>query len=235
MNDPLVLAYDVGTQSVRAMLIDPHGSILETAKDVYEKPYYSLQPNWAEQRPDYYFEHLCVVTQRLRHQSPELFSRAVCVVVTVFRDSTVCMGRDGKPLRDCILWMDQREAENPKPLPDSKRALFAVVGMTETIEMLHRTAACNWIAENEPELWERTDKYVCLSTYLNYRLTGRIADSAAALIAKLPYDYKTRSWDKNGLTRCVYDIPQDKLCEIVLSGETIGTVTAEASRLSGLP
>ena len=36
--------------------------------------------------------------------------------------------------------------------------------------MLHRTSACNWIAENEPELWKETDKYVCLSTYLNYRL-----------------------------------------------------------------
>ena len=217
------------------MLIDTHGSILDTAKDVYEKPYYSLHPNWAEQRPDYYFEHMCVVTQRLRNQSPELFARAECVVLTVFRDSTVCMGRDGKPLRDCILWMDQREAKNPKPLPDSKRALFALVGMTETVEMLHHTAACNWIAEYEPELWKNTDKYVCLSTYLNYRLTGRIADSAASLIAKLPYDYKNRAWDVNGLTRCVFDIPQDKLCEIVPSGETIGTITAEASRLSGLP
>ena len=60
------------------------------------------------------------------------------------------MGKDGRPLRDCILWMDQRRAENPKPLPADRKALFALAGMTETIEMLHRTSACNWIAENEP-------------------------------------------------------------------------------------
>lgn len=145
------------------------------------------------------------------------------------------MGKDGRPLRDCILWMDQRRAENPKPLPAERRAIFALAGMTETVEMLHRTSACNWIAENEPELWKKTDKYVCLSTYLNYRFTGRIADSSASLMAKIPYDYKNRKWDKNGLTRCVYDIPQDKLCEILPSGSVVGGVTPEASRLTGIP
>ena len=235
MNDPLALVFDVGTQSVRAMLFDTAGHIVCSAQDIYEQPYYSRNPNWAEQRPDFYFEHICIVSQRLKDQSPEDFARAASVAVTVFRDTTVCMGKDGRPLRDCILWMDQRRAENPKPLPAERRALFALAGMTETVEMLHRTSACNWIAENEPELWEETDKYVCLSTYLNYRLTGRIADSSASLMAKIPYDYKNRRWDKNGLTRCVYDIPQDKLCEILPSGSVIGGVTPEASRLTGIP
>ena len=235
MNDALALVFDVGTQSVRAMLFDAAGHIVRSAQDIYEQPYYSRNPNWAEQRPDFYFEHICIVSQRLKDQSPEDFARAASVAVTVFRDTTVCMGKDGRPLRDCILWMDQRRAENPKPLPADRKALFALAGMTETIEMLHRTSACNWIAENEPELWKKTDKYVCLSTYLNYRFTGRIADSSASLMAKIPYDYKNRKWDKNGLTRCVYDIPQDKLCEILPSGSVVGGVTPEASRLTGIP
>ena len=235
MNDALALVFDVGTQSVRAMLFDAAGHIVRSAQDIYEQPYYSRNPNWAEQRPDFYFEHICIVSQRLKDQSPEDFARAASVAVTVFRDTTVCMGKDGRPLRDCILWMDQRRAENPKPLPAERRAIFALAGMTETVEMLHRTSACNWIAENEPELWKKTDKYVCLSTYLNYRFTGRIADSSASLMAKIPYDYKNRKWDKNGLTRCVYDIPQDKLCEILPSGSVVGGVTPEASRLTGIP
>ena len=40
MNDPVVLIFDVGTQSVRAMLINSSGDILHTAQDVYEQPYY---------------------------------------------------------------------------------------------------------------------------------------------------------------------------------------------------
>ena len=233
-SEPLMLVFDVGTQSVRAVLIDRNGEIAALSQNVYEQPYYSLHPNWAEQRPDFYFEHMCVVSQRLRDQAPEAFARIAGVTVTVFRDTTVCMGADGKPLRDCILWVDQRRCAHPKELSAARRSLFALVGMRETIDMLQRTAACNWIAENEPEIWARTDKYVCLSTYLNYRLTGRVADSQAALLAKIPYDYKNRRWDEHGLTRDAYDIPKDMLCEMVPSGTVLGGVTPEASRLLGI-
>ena len=235
MKNDLVLTFDVGTQSVRSLLVDKHGTVAASAIEAYEKPYYSLHPNWAEQDPDYYFERICTATQRLKTNYPREFARTAAVVLTTFRDSTVCMGKDGRPVRDCILWMDQRQAENLDPLPASRRALFNMVGMMETVEMLHRTSACNWIAENEPEIWAKTDKYVCLSTYLNYRFTGKIADSYASLLAKIPYDYRNRAWDENGLTRCVYDIPQEKLCEMLPSGTTLGGITAEASRMTGIP
>ncbi len=235
MNDPLVLVFDIGTQSTRAVLVDTKGNVLRQVREAYDTPYYSLHPNWAEQSPDRYFDWICAACVRLREQSEADFARVTHVTITVFRDTTVCMGADGRPLRDCILWMDQRRAEHPKPLPAARRALFAMVGMSETIDMLQRTSACNWIAENEPKIWEKTDKYVCLSTYLNYRLTGRIADSSASLLAKIPYDYRHRRWDEHGLTRCAYDIPDRMLCEIVPSGTVLGGVTEEAARLTGIP
>lgn len=235
MNEPLVLVFDVGTQSVRAGLFDRHGCIVCQERDVYESPYHSPHPNWAEQSPDFYFDHMCAVSRRLRERAPDDFGRIKYAALTAFRDSTVCMGADGRPLRDCILWMDRRQAEHPKSMGAGKKALFALVGMGETIDMLQRTSACNWIAENEPELWAKTDKYVCLSTYLNYRLTGQIADSSASLLAKIPYDYKNRRWDEHGITRSAYDIPREKLCRIVPSGTVLGSVTAQASGLTMIP
>ena len=235
MSEPLVLVLDVGTQSVRAVLIDRNGNIAAQEKHTYETPYYSLHLNWAEQDPDTYFNHMCAVSRRLKEKDPAAFSRVEGVTATVFRDTTVCMGADGKPLRDCILWMDQRRTEHPKPLPAARRALFALAGMSETVDMLQRTSACNWITENEPELWAKTDKYVCLSTYFNYRLAGVIADSSASMLAKIPFDYKNRRWDEKGLTRCAYDIPAEKRCDIVPSGTVLGGITAEAAALTGIP
>lgn len=116
MSEPLILTFDVGTQSVRAMLIDKTGCIRERTSHVYARPYYSLHPTWAEQRPDFYYEEMCLVSRELREKAPELFAQAVCMVMTVFRDSTVCLGRGWMPLRDCILWMDQRRGE-PAPYP----------------------------------------------------------------------------------------------------------------------
>lgn len=235
MNEPLILAFDVGTQSMRASLISSRGETAAGEQLVYETPYFSPQPNWAEQKAEFYFDALCEVTQRLKNSAPELFARAEAVVLTVFRNSCVCVDREGRPLRNAILWMDQRQARSPKPIPLWRKIVFAVAGMTDTVGMLHHTSSCNWLAENEKETWDKMDKYAMLSTYLNACLTGRLADSAASMIALMPFDYKHRCWDKNGLTRCLYDIPQEKLCDIVPSGAVIGGITAEASARTGIP
>jgi len=235
MTEPLILTFDVGTQSMRASLVSPAGDIAATEQLVYESPYYSLQPNWAEQRPDFYFEALCAVARRLKAAQEENFDRVQAVALTAFRNTCVCVDKEARPLRDAILWLDQRQAENPRPIPLWRKVVFALAGMTDTVNMLHRTSSCNWLAENEKELWAKTDKYVMLSTYLNFKLTGRLIDSAASMIALMPFDYKHRRWGKRGLTRCLYDIPQEKLCDILPSGEVIGHITAEAAALSGLP
>ena len=235
MSEGLVLTFDVGTQSTRALLVSSRGEIAGSAKVTYAEPYFSRNPNWAEQKPDFYYEAMCTAARQLREKAPEDFVRADCMAVTVFRDSVICLDREQKPLRDCILWLDQRQARHPRPVPPAKKLMFGLVGMGETIDMLNRTSVCNWIAENEPELWKQTDKYVMLSTYLNYRFTGRLLDSQASMIGHIPFDYRNRTWDEHGLTRCLYDIPQAKLCELVPSGTVIGTVTAEAAADSGVP
>ncbi|MBQ2896449.1 MAG: carbohydrate kinase, partial [Oscillospiraceae bacterium] len=234
MGEPLVLTFDVGTQSVKALLIDRSGHIEAQAHCYYETPYYSRQPSWAEQDPELYFNKLCAASMELKERAPEAFDRAECVAVTVFRDSFVCLDREGKPLRDCILWMDQRKVKNPRPIPPVRQALFAAVGMWESAELLNRTCMCNWIVENEPEIWAETDKFVLLSTYLNLRMTGRLVDSWASQIAHIPFDYKNRCWDENGLTRCLYDIPTEKLCDLVPAGSQIGAITPACAADSGM-
>ncbi|MCL2880241.1 MAG: FGGY family carbohydrate kinase, partial [Treponema sp.] len=61
MANPLVLTIDLGTQSVRAMLVDKSGNIHNKMQHIYEKPYYSLKPGWAEQKPDAYWNAVCDV------------------------------------------------------------------------------------------------------------------------------------------------------------------------------
>ena len=235
MNEPLILVFDVGTQSLRAGLLNKRGEVLQVVQRRYEPPYYAPAPNRAEQRPDAYFEHMCMACQTLKSQAPELFDRVAAATLTVFRDSVLCLDAEGEPLSDCILWLDKREAEHPPQMPLWKRAVFSLVGMRRTIRMLQRASVCNWLAENEPELWAKTDKYVMLSTYLNKKITGRLADSDAAQMGHLPFDYKHRRWDKGSLTRRLYAVRQGQLCDIVPAGSVLGRVTETAATLMGLP
>ncbi|MBR0536903.1 MAG: FGGY-family carbohydrate kinase [Clostridia bacterium] len=236
MSDPIVLTFDVGTQSVRCLLVTPDGAFLDKEQMTYETPYFSREPGWAEQRPDFYFEQMAEISRRLLARNGALTDRIKAVSVTCIRDTVLCLDKNREPLRDIILWLDSRKAKFDRPFGAGKKMLFDLIGMGDSIKKIYKATAANWLMQNEPENWEQTDKYVMLPTYLNYLLTGELKDAAANMIGHVPFDYKNRRWmGEKDLTRCVSDVPAEKLCELVPSGEVIGHITEKASERTGIP
>jgi len=233
---PVVLTIDLGTQSVRAMLVDKHGNILHKTQYRYEKPYYSLYPGWAEQKADVYWDAVCHVTNRLKKESRVMWSNIIAVTVTTIRDTCLCVDKDRKPLRDFILWLDKRQCGETKPLPLKNSLLFSMAGKKDTAELQRRVSACNWIMENEPEIWEKTYKFIFISGYLTFMLTGNLVDSTANMIGHIPFNSRTRTWmDKNELGRCIFDIENEKLIYLLEPGELLGRITGAASYATGIP
>jgi len=126
--NPVVLTIDLGTQSVRAMLVDKYGNILHKIKYSYEKPYYSIYPGWAEQEPDVYWNAVCYVTKRLKFEAPNIWENIIAVTITTIRDTCICVDKNGKPLRDFILWLDKRRCEMKEPIPFPSSMLFSMAG-----------------------------------------------------------------------------------------------------------
>ena len=115
-------------------------------------------------------------------------------------------------------------------------AAIRAAGMLGTLKLQYQKSHCNWIRENEPEIWGKTKKYVLLGTYLNYKLTGKLRDSTASIVGYVPYDFKNRRWKKkNDLVRPVFDIPNEMMCDLVEPGETIGHLTPQAAEDLELP
>lgn len=236
MNEPLMLTFDLGTQSIRGMLIDRQGNFRHMVQKKYEEPYFSKEPGWAEQKADFYFEVLCEVSKQLKEEAKDGYENVVGVVVTTMRDTTLCLDRDRKPLRDIIMWMDSREVKKAKPMKWWLKLALKIIGMDEVLTKQHKISAVNWIMENEPKIWEKTDKYVMLSTYLNYKLTGNLVDSKSNMIGHVPFDYKKGKWQsKNEPKRYMADIPEEKLCELIDAADEIGRITKETEELSGIP
>ena len=234
--EPLILTFDVGTQSTRAMLINKNGDIEDIKQKVYKQAYYSKNKDWAEQNPDMYYETICELSKQLKKNNKESWDRIIAITTTVFRDSTICLDKEMNPLRDMILWLDKREINSDEmPIPSLKKKLFSLVGVSDMVDMQHKQSACNYIMSREPEIWNKTYKYVVLSTYLNYKLTGNLIDSGANQIAHVPFDYKNSKWSKKSeLTRCIYDVPEEKLCDLCKPGEVIGGITKKCALDSGI-
>lgn len=230
-----VLSIDCGTQSLRAMLFNTEGRLIAKEKVDYV-PYVSPRPGWAEQDAELYWRSLCTATRALADREAEAFDRLKGLGITAQRASMVCLDAAGVPLRPAILWLDQRKASpvyQPKGL---RAALYSAAGMTPALRKIQIEGACNWIRQNQAQLWDKTAFYVQLSGFLNLRLTGRAADSAGSQIGHIPFDYRRQRWARETqLTSRLFPVERRKLPTLVPPGAQIGAVTASAAAETGIP
>ncbi|MES2074995.1 MAG: FGGY-family carbohydrate kinase [Pseudomonadota bacterium] len=233
--DQYILSIDNGTQSVRALLFDLDGNLAAKAQ-VHLEAYFSDHPGWAEHDAEGYWQAVCEACQRLWSGTDIPRSAVKGVAVTTQRGTVVNLDRHGKPLRPAITWLDQRRTDQVPPLSPWWRAAFKLARVDSTIEFFRREAEINWIAAEQPDIWARTDKFLLLSGFLNYRLCERFVDSIGSQVAYLPFDYKhhrwagPRDWKWQALA-----IKPSMLPELVAPGTVIGTITAAAAAATGIP
>lgn len=234
MPEPLILTFDCGTQSTRSLLVDKQGNIVAKEQEKFA-PYYSRKPNYAEQKPETYWNAFVSVARRMYRNHPDLAKRVIGVTVTTIRETWVCVDEKMNPLRDIIVWLDGREAKCLEPLPLKSRIAFSLVGLLEAIEDQRKITKSNWIIENEKEIWDKTKKYVEYSSLLVYRLTGNIVDSYASQVGHVPFDYKNKCWMKaNNIQFPVFQVREDQLIPLKAPGEILGYITKEASKETGI-
>lgn len=233
--EPLLLAIDNGTQSVRALAVTLDGEFAAVEK-VPVDPYFSERPGWAEQHVDVYWDAVCRACRALLENDRVDVSRLAGMAVTTQRSTVVSLGDDGAALRPAIVWLDQRRCSAPPPLPRWLEAGAKLTGRAELLRELRAEAECNWIAENQPEIAAKTSKLLFLSGYLNWRLTGEFIDSAAAQVGYVPFDFKQRDWASPGDPRWrALSVNRAQLPELKAPGELLGTLTPEAAAATGLP
>jgi sugar (pentulose or hexulose) kinase len=242
-SDDLILTIDNGTQSIRALLFDLQGNLVAKSQ-VDLQAYFSEQPGWAEQEAEYFWQKLALVCQQLWQQpnvvTGKFKDRIVAVTLTTQRGTVINLDKQGKPLRPAILWLDQRLADLAisciKPMPWYWRIIFTLIGQRNIIDYFRRKAQANWISQKQPEVWQQTDKFLLLSGYLTYQLTGNFNDSIGCQVGYLPFDYKKQCWaNKFDWKWQALPIKKSMLPQLMKPGELLGTITAKAAEITGLP
>ena len=234
-HDELIMAIDAGTQSIRAALIDLKGVIRHIVKTPIE-PYFSEHPGWAEQDPEYYWKMLCATCLEFFGKIGRLKESIQGVTLTTQRATVINVDKDGRPLRPAIVWLDQRKASAKKILPLVVRPFLKAVNLLDLVEDFVRNCEANWIRQNQPELWEETHKYLLLSGYFTYKLTGEFVESTGNNIGYLPINTKTYQWaHKFDYKWKLFPIEKAKLPELVKPTELLGRITLKASEETGIP
>jgi len=230
-----LLAIDNGTQSVRALLFDLQGNLLGKGK-VELEAYYSKQPGWAEQDPEYYWQNLGEACRRLWAQVDIDRSQIKGVALTTQRGTVINVDEQGQPLRPAILWLDQRRAEVQGKIKGPWGWLFKLIGEEATVDYFRAQAEVNWVAQHQPEVWAKTHKVLLLSGFLTHRLIGQFVDSVGCSVAYLPFDYKRLKWAAPSDWKWQsMPVRREQLPTLYKPGERLGAISAEASRHTGIP
>jgi sugar (pentulose or hexulose) kinase len=232
--EQVILSIDCGTQGLKTLLFSADGEPIEKVRVEYE-PYFSSEPGWAEQDPEIFWESLISACHQLRERNPTAFDAIAGIGVTTQRNSMVNVDREGKPLRPIITWLDQRKATRVYKPSGLMKPIYKLSGMTEVISKAQREGKCNWIKQYQPDVWLKTFKYLQVSGFLNFRLTGKFVDSVASQIGHIPINYKKMKWaSKRNLTWKLFPVEREKLPDVIKPGEVIGKVTERASQQTGI-
>jgi sugar (pentulose or hexulose) kinase len=234
MGAEYLLAIDNGTQSVRTLVFDPKGTLIAKQRVMIES-YYSTAPGLAEQDPLLYWNSVGIACQKLWSESKIDPQSIAAVTVTTQRSTVINVDKEGNPLRPAIVWLDQRRTQGLPPVKGLWGLAFKLAGASETAAYLQSEAECNWIRTYQPEIWNATHKYLLLSGFLTYKLTGRFVDSVGCQAAYIPFDYRAQKW-ANRMDWKWQAVPMDPkiLPDLVKPSQQLGEITPEASEKTGI-
>jgi sugar (pentulose or hexulose) kinase len=230
-----LLAIDHGTQNVRALIFDPCGNQIACSR-LSIQPYFSTAPGLAEQDPQVFWNAVCQACQAL-WEMPGVRKEAIGgVTLTTQRGTVINVDAQGRPLRPAILWLDQRRTEGLSPVSGLWGLAFSLTRMSGTVAYLQAEAEANWIRQNQPEIFEKTHKYLFLSGYLTYLLTGEFIDSVGCQVGYVPFDYKGLKWAGKSDWKW-QAVPMDPrmLPALVPPAGRLGTISQAASDATGIP
>lgn len=233
-----ILVIDIGTQSLRASVVSSTGKILAFCRRHYEVPYVSPSKGFAEQNVDFYVDELSLACKELFENNPQYQSNLGGLIVDVFRDSSIILDENMKPIRNAILWLDQRVTRMPKMeyLKWYEKALFNIIGMKDVVRYNAERTVTYWLMKNEPENWKKMRYYCPLGAYFNYKITGNFVSSSADCIGHYPMNFKKGEWyNRLHPKHDIFSIPYESLVPLVKVGDLIGKVSEEFSKKSSIP
>jgi len=225
------MGIDIGTQSTRVALLDLEGRVISSAGTAQEMV--TPRPGWAEQDPDVWWCNVRANTHRAMEQGGAIPEEVLAVGVCGQMHATVPLGEDGQLLSHGVqLWCDKRSVDlvNEFKAGPHVGAAMRVAGNPPVPNWLGFNI--QWLKAHEPDVYERTWKFVLSKDYVNYQLTGQIATDWSEASGSFMMDARTKGWSPELVGYLGLDM--DKLPEVRASSDVVGKITAEAAQLTGL-
>jgi Sugar (pentulose and hexulose) kinases len=226
MNKSFVMAFDLGTSSLKGVLMDEEANIISSAiKKVL--PYYP-EFGWAESDPDIWWAASCAISRELLHESsvsPELI-RGVAFDAPAY--GVIPMNLNKGKIYNDIIWLDNRASTEADEM---NNMLGGAESMNRPFTGKDALPKLPWIRKNRKDIWDEMDVFLDDVGYLVYCATGRYV-SPIQSASCVNVDLTTGDWDWKLIDR--FELPHSLFPEIVDASDVVDNLTPYAAKQMGL-
>ncbi len=186
----MYLGIDLGTTSVKTVLVDESGAVLALASEplALARP----RPGWSEQDPEAWWAATVATLDALKSARPAELAAVEGVGLSGQQHGATLLDAADAPIRPAILWNDGRAsaeaAELEAACPDARR-------ITGNVAMAGFTAPkLLWVAKHEPDGFARVRTVLLPKDYLRLRLTGEKLSDMSDASGTHWLDVGARAW-----------------------------------------
>ncbi len=181
-----LVGLDVGTTGVKAVAIDPDGTVLARAEEGY--PLSTPRPGWSEQDPEDWWRASEDALAALGADA------SVPVGLSGQMHGLVALDEADRVVRPAILWNDQRTRAECEEI-EERLGLERLIRLTGNRALTGFTAPkLLWLRRHEPDAYARIRHVLLPKDYVRLRLTGERAIDAADASGTLLFDVAARRW-----------------------------------------
>lgn len=225
-----VLGIDIGTTSVKAVLVSSAGVLLDEENAAHDL--LSLSAGWAEERAQDWWENTKTVILALTRRHPAEMAKIECIGCTGMVPAIVMLDKDGEPIRNTIQQNDARpvaEIEAIKKVLDQDELFRLTGGYTNQQHVLPRMM---WVRNNEPEVFARLSHVLGSYDYIVYKLTGELSVEMNWAVESGLYDIRKNVWLTDMMKK--FDFDPAWFPPANPSMRVVGKVTESAAKITGL-
>jgi xylulokinase len=222
------LGIDLGTSSVKVVVVGEHGEQLAQADAAYAV--HHPVPGWSESVPLDWWNATATAVHEVVAKVPNV--RPASIGLSGQMHGVVPTRRDGNPARNGILWADSRaqaQLDVYRNLPVRTRRRLAnpiSAGMAGPI--------LGWLVRHERDVMDATRWALQPKDWLRLQLTGEVHTEPSDASATLMYDVLSDTWAVDVVEALDVD-PGILPVPLPSAGSAAGRLTLEAAEHLGLP
>ena len=225
-----LIGMDLGTTNIKGLLFTRDGEIV--ASTSCSTPTHYRATDSADYDPEELWQAVQAILRQLVVACPHPEAIAGLAFAS-FAESGVALDENGKPLAPAIAWFDCRVLDVLEEFRRTvdEREVYRITGMALT--HIAGLGKLLWEKRHLPEVFHRTRIWLCVPSYLAYRLTGEYLVDYSLASRTMLFDVRRRTWSARMCE--LAGVPIQLLPPVAVSGTPIGVLRPGVASALGLP